>query len=131
MNHDNSAAQRAVTLMLNETLVSRAQAYTSNLSEIVEVLLRAFIEADSVQAAEGAIREAVLETPREEALVREDEYSLEEVARIMNISPDRVRQIEAKALRRFRAGIRPSNVRDLLSDRSGGFGDRNRVFVGG
>jgi RNA polymerase primary sigma factor len=60
-------------------------------------------------------------TPREEyvlrtrfALDRGDEHTLEEIGEILHVTRERIRQIEAKALRKMRHPARAAILRDWV-----------------
>ena len=68
-----------------------------------------FSEAEGIETTENMIRILRTLTPKEEQVIRlrfgigEDrDYTLEEVGRVLSITRERVRQIEAKALRKLR-----------------------------
>lgn len=65
-------------------------------------------------------------TPREEKVIRlrfglDDgkARTLEEVGRVFNVTRERVRQIEAKALRKLRHPLRSKNLKELIDDEAG------------
>ena len=62
-------------------------------------------------------------TPREEKVRKmrfgigeEREFTLEEVGKYFNVTRERVRQIEGKALRKLRHPLRSKNLKELLQD---------------
>jgi len=62
-------------------------------------------------------------TPREEKVLKmrfgigeEREFTLEEVGEHFNVTRERIRQIEGKALRKLRHPLRSKNLRELLQD---------------
>ncbi|HEY4254633.1 MAG TPA: type II toxin-antitoxin system CcdA family antitoxin [Roseomonas sp.] len=52
MGHDRKALKRAVNLSLNSDLVRQARTLTPNLSETIESLLAAFVDAETARRAE-------------------------------------------------------------------------------
>jgi RNA polymerase sigma factor (sigma-70 family) len=68
-------------------------------------------------------------TPRESKILRlrygigmPSEYTLEEVGKMFDVTRERIRQIEAKALRKMRHPSRASRLQELLSDNLSGYG---------
>ena len=62
-------------------------------------------------------------TPREEKVLKmrfgigeEREFTLEEVGEYFNVTRERIRQIEGKALRKLRHPLRSKNLKELLED---------------
>jgi RNA polymerase primary sigma factor len=62
-------------------------------------------------------------TPREERILRmrfgiglDGDHTLEEVGRTFNVTRERIRQIEAKALQKLRASVGANELRELLDD---------------
>lgn len=51
MGYDRSTPKRPVNMTLNEDVVRRARALTSNLSETVETLLAAYVDEAEARAA--------------------------------------------------------------------------------
>jgi antitoxin CcdA len=58
MGHDAAPAKRAVNMTLNTELVRRAKTLTSNLSETMESLLAAYVEAEEAKRADVAAQMA-------------------------------------------------------------------------
>ena len=80
----------------------------------------AIINADLKERTAHVLRTL---TPREEKIVKmrfglEDglEHTLEEVGRLFDVTRERIRQIEAKALRKLRHPSRSGKLRLLLDD---------------
>lgn len=75
-------------------------------------------------------------TPREAKVLRlrygigmPSEYTLEEVGKMFDVTRERIRQIEAKALRKMRHPSRASRLQQLLSDNLSGYGFYNYGVV--
>lgn len=87
---------------------------------------------DSLSFLRGAVQENLLErtnkmlmglTPREERVLRmrfgigtPTVYTLEEIAEQFRVDPERIQQIEAKALRKLKHPNRSRALRNLLSE---------------
>jgi predicted DNA-binding protein YlxM (UPF0122 family) len=57
------------------------------------------------------------------------DYTLEEVAKMFDVTRERIRQIEAKALRKMRHPSRRDILQELLNDNLSGYGEY-RNYVG-
>jgi len=92
-----------------------------------------FIEDEQVMSPESRIENNALKrqfaevlatlTPREEKVIRlryglddEKPKTLEEVGRIFNVTRERIRQIEAKALRKLRSPTRKKKIEEFNKD---------------
>lgn len=101
-------------------------AYETVDPETIEELIENYTAEDILIAKDGAdyIRDILDSlTPREAKVLRlrfgidmPSEYTLEEVGKMFDLTRERVRQIEAKALRKMRHPARADKLRALLMD---------------
>jgi RNA polymerase sigma factor (sigma-70 family) len=107
--------------------------------EVIEELIERHTAEDTMMGIECAEQiQDILDslTPREAKILRLrfgigmiKDHTLEEVAKMFDVTRERIRQIEAKALRKMRQPSRASRLQQLLSDNLSGYGFYNYGVV--
>lgn len=107
--------------------------------ETIEELIERHTAEDAMMAIDCAEQiQDILDslTPRESKILRLrfgigmiKDHTLEEVAKMFDVTRERIRQIEAKALRKMRHPSRASRLQQLLSDNLSGYGFYNYGVV--
>jgi RNA polymerase sigma factor (sigma-70 family) len=100
--------------------------------EVIEELIERHTAEDAMMDTDCAQQiQDILDslTPREAKILRLrfgigmiKDHTLEEVAKMFDVTRERIRQIEAKALRKMRHPSRASRLQQLLSDNLSGYG---------